>query len=255
MNPHPATNVGASAQARFETRAATHDAAVRRVRPRILLLAATSVVIVLGSTSVGPAAWSPFGLALAGMVVLGAVAALVVRPDHVRAWAVGAEGERRTAEVLAHLESDGYRVLHDRRIPGSRGNIDHVVIAPAGVFVVAVSLMGVLSGVYVVETKSWSGAVRLRDGAIRVAGRRSAVVEQVQREADAVAVALPGTQVTPIVCVHRADLPLRQLEVEGVRVVGPKGLLSRLREGPIRLGLADIDRLTAQLDDRLPRAA
>ncbi len=241
MNPHPATNVGASAQARFETRAATHDAAVRRVRPRILLLAATSVVIVLGSTSVGPAAWSPFGLALAGMVVLGAVAALVVRPDHVRAWAVGAEGERRTAEVLAHLESDGYRVLHDRRIPGSRGNIDHVVVGP--------------TGVYVVETKSWSGAVRLRDGAIRVAGRRSAVVEQVQREADAVAVALPGTQVTPIVCVHRADLPLRQLEVEGVRVVGPKGLLSRLREGPIRLGLADIDRLTAQLDDRLPRAA
>ena len=241
MNPHPATNVGASAQARFETRAATHDAAVRRVRPRILLLAATSVVIVLGSTSVGPAAWSPFGLALAGMVVLGAVAALVVRPDHVRAWAVGAEGERRPAEVLAHLESDGYRVLHDRRIPGSRGNIDHVVVGP--------------TGVYVVETKSWSGAVRLRDGAIRVAGRRSAVVEQVQREADAVAVALPGTQVTPIVCVHRADLPLRQLEVEGVRVVGPKGLLSRLREGPIRLGLADIDRLTAQLDDRLPRAA
>ena len=241
MNPHPATNVGASAQARFETRAATHDAAVRRVRPRILLLAATSVVIVLGLTSVGPAAWSPFGLALAGMVVLGAVAALVVRPDHVRAWAVGAEGERRTAEVLAHLESDGYRVLHDRRIPGSRGNIDHVVVGP--------------TGVYVVETKSWSGAVRLRDGAIRVAGRRSAVVEQVQREADAVAVALPGTQVTPIVCVHRADLPLRQLEVEGVRVVGPKGLLSRLREGPIRLGLADIDRLTAQLDDRLPRAA
>ena len=241
MNPHPTPNAGTSAQARFELHAATHDAAVRRMRPRILLLAATSVVIVLGLTSVGPAVWSPFGLALVGVIVLGTVAVLVIRPDHVRAWAVGAEGERRTAEVLARLESDGYRVLHDRRIPGSRANIDHVVVGP--------------TGVYVVETKSWSGAVRLRGGAIRIAGRRSAVIDQVQREADAVAVAVPGTQVTPIVCVHRADLPLRALEVDGVRVVGPKGLLSRLREGPVRLALADIDRLTAQLDARLPRAA
>ena len=27
-------------------------------------------------------------------------------------------------------------VLHDRRIPGSRANIDHLVISPAGVFVI-----------------------------------------------------------------------------------------------------------------------
>jgi len=241
VNPHPTVTAGASAQARFETRSANHDAKVRRRRPHILLLAATSVGAGLALTSFGSAAWTLFGLAVAGAAVLGAITALVVRPDHVRAWAVGADGERRTAEVLSRLESDGYRVLHDRRIPGSRANIDHIVVGP--------------TGVYVVETKSWSGAVRVRNGVIRVAGRRSAVIDQVRWEADAVAVTVPGTQVTPIVCVHRADLPLRRLEVDGVRVVGPKALLARLREGPVRLDLADVERLTAQLDARLPRAA
>jgi len=241
VTPHPTVTAGASAQARFETRSAHHDAKVRRMRPYVLLLAATSVGAGLALTSFGSMPWTLFGLAVAAAAVLGALTALVVRPDHVRAWAVGAEGERRTAEALARLEADGYRVLHDRCIPGSLANIDHVVVGP--------------TGVYVVETKSWSGAVRVRNGVIRVAGRRSAVMEQVRREADAVAVAVPGTQVTPIVCVHRADLPLRRLEVDGVRVVGPKALLARLREGPVRLDLADVERLTAQLDARLPRAA
>ena len=239
VTPHPAATAGASAQAQFERRAASHEDKVRRKRTRILARAVAGVAVGLLMMLVAPAWWL-FGVALATTVILGAVVALFVRPDHVRAWAIGAEGERQTAAVLARLEADGYRVLHDRRIPGSRANIDHIVVGPTGVFVV--------------ETKSWSGAVRVKDGTIRVAGRRSAVIDQVAREADAVAVALPGTQVTPIVCVHRADLPLHPLEVDGVRVVGPKGLLSRLREGPVRLGLADIDRLAAQLDTRLSRA-
>lgn len=28
------------------------------------------------------------------------------------------------------------RLLHDRRIPGTRANIDHIAIAPAGIFVI-----------------------------------------------------------------------------------------------------------------------
>lgn len=45
------------------------------------------------------------------------------------AWKVGAEGERRVAEVLA--EAQGVEVLHDRRIPGSKANIDHIAIGPS----------------------------------------------------------------------------------------------------------------------------
>lgn len=44
---------------------------------------------------------------------------------------------------------DGIRVLHDRRVPGTRGNIDHLVVAPAGIFVV--------------DAKRYDGLIRVRD--------------------------------------------------------------------------------------------
>ena len=50
------------------------------------------------------------------------------------AWKVGAEGEVRVAEVLA--SASGIEVLHDRLVPGSRANIDHIAVGPSGVFVI-----------------------------------------------------------------------------------------------------------------------
>jgi hypothetical protein len=56
----------------------------------------------------------------------------------------GAVGEARTAALLAPLQAAGWRVLHDRRIPGAdRANADHIVISPA-------------ARVYVVDSKLWS---------------------------------------------------------------------------------------------------
>lgn len=50
------------------------------------------------------------------------------------AWGVGAEGERT---VAARLEGvPGITVLHDRHIPRSRANIDHIAVGPSGVFVI-----------------------------------------------------------------------------------------------------------------------
>jgi hypothetical protein len=61
----------------------------------------------------------------------------------------GADGEQRTAEVLARLGRD-WVVFHDLRWPGRyRANIDHVVIGP--------------TGVYVIDSKNWSGDVRVTD--------------------------------------------------------------------------------------------
>lgn len=51
-----------------------------------------------------------------------------------KAWATGAAGEERVAEVLAGVL--GIEVLHDLRVPGSKANIDHIVVGPAGVFVI-----------------------------------------------------------------------------------------------------------------------
>src|SRR5258708_5318836 len=59
--------------------------------------------------------------------------ALTEAPRHETSWATGAQGERRIASLLDKLAEDGcVRVVHDRRIPGSSANIDHVAVAPSG---------------------------------------------------------------------------------------------------------------------------
>jgi hypothetical protein len=52
------------------------------------------------------------------------------------AWRRGAHGEQRTATLLRRLEPHGWVVLHDLAVPGSRANLDHLVIGPGGVFVI-----------------------------------------------------------------------------------------------------------------------
>ena len=63
-----------------------------------------------------------------------------------RSFASGAYGEEKLARALAKVP--GIEVLHDRRIPGSWGNIDHIVVAPAGLFVI--------------DTKRYQGRVQLK---------------------------------------------------------------------------------------------
>lgn len=46
----------------------------------------------------------------------------------------GARGEEKVGAALGSLETSGYRVLHD--IDTGKGNIDHVVVGPTGVFVI-----------------------------------------------------------------------------------------------------------------------
>ena len=53
-----------------------------------------------------------------------------------RSWKKGALGEEALGARLNELASERLVVLHDRRIPGSRVNIDHIVVAPGGVFVI-----------------------------------------------------------------------------------------------------------------------
>jgi len=75
------------------------------------------------------------------------ILAIVPQPQTTEAWALGAAGERRLAETFAEVAD--VIVLNDRRVPETRGNIDHLVIGPAGVFVV--------------DTKEHRGALRIVD--------------------------------------------------------------------------------------------
>jgi hypothetical protein len=117
------------------------------------------------------------------------VTALTPRPrigpesQSTAAWKTGAEGERRIAEVLAGV--DAIEVLHDRLIPRSKANIDHIAVGPPGVFVI--------------DAKKYTGTIETRDvgGLFRTDERlyvnrrdRTKLVDGVERQIAAVQGAL-----------------------------------------------------------------
>jgi len=66
--------------------------------------------------------------------------------DH-HAWNQGAEGEEIVGGILEGLLAGGWQVIHD--VSFGRGNIDHIVVGPGGI--------------YTVETKSRRSAVLVDD--------------------------------------------------------------------------------------------
>ena len=118
----------------------------RRVLPRlaVVLLPVTLGTLALSVLASGVLAWMGavwFGVAL-GFWFYAADAA----PPHIQRWAAGAEGERRTGRALRRLERLGWHAVHDLdRAAG--GNVDHLVIGPAGVFVL--------------DSKAWGRLVRV----------------------------------------------------------------------------------------------
>jgi hypothetical protein len=233
---------GGSAQAEYERRAARHAEDLRQRRPRILAFGAAMAIVALVVAVVTSPLYGAVGLMLDLVLVM---SALFTTPNSVTAWQIGADGEVRTGRLLESLEADGFRVLHDRKIPGARtANIDHIVIGPPGI--------------YVIETKSYSGSLQIRGGEVFVAGRRkNGWIDEVNREAEAVRraladeVAAHGWTVTGIICLHRADLPWFRSEVRGVRIVSGKDLVKRLRKADPVLSPADVDRLADLVAARL----
>ncbi len=139
------------------------------------------------------------------------------------AWKVGAEGERRVAEVLA--ETSGIEVLHDRLVPGTRANIDHIVVGPSGVFVIdAKKYTGKL------EVKNVGGVFR-PDERLYVNGRdRTKVVEGVLGQIDVVRTALgeafADVEIRGVLCFVGCEWgwPMRMKHINGVTALWPKAL-------------------------------
>lgn len=132
---------------------------------------------------------------MAAMILFIGAAKAVVEPNHICARGIGAKGEEITAAELAKLPAP-HVALHDLRIPGTRSNIDHVVIGPGGVFVV--------------ETKRMQGKLRVRHDIVYIGGRRTGMVEEVVRETQAVQGALDdhglgNVRVQPLLYLQKVD--------------------------------------------------
>lgn len=209
-----------------------------RARARVLLRIPVAVVV-------GVAVWEAARVAVPPMAAplgAGAFAFLVVRArsrEDYTTWAAGAEGEQRTAGELGRLPR-GFEVLHDRRVPGTSANIDHLVVGPTGVFCV--------------ETKRMRGRARVRRGSLRVDGaKRNGPIEQALWQAEAVEEAV-GVPAQPVLCIRDAHFRRRPRMASGVWVVRPARLRRLLRRGRAVLDPIDVHRLAARAGARLPPA-
>ncbi|MFC5379312.1 nuclease-related domain-containing protein [Aquipuribacter nitratireducens] len=155
-----------------------------------------------------------------------------------QAWQAGADGEQRVGALLDAL-GPGWQVLHDVHWPGrQKANLDHVVVGP--------------TGVWVVDTKNWSGAVSLRDGVLRCGGyRKGREADAVMDAAAALAATLPPHQrgaVRGLLCLAGSGADLDVAAVGGgTLVVGAASLVELVTSGPPVLGPQQLDEVADTL--------
>jgi hypothetical protein len=160
-------------------------------------------------------------------------------PQSTRAWAKGGRGEQKLGRFLETLDDDEtIIVLHDRRIPGSRANIDHVAVTA--------------NGVHVIDAKNYAGKVQKLDRGgwfssdlrLYVGGRDctklvTAMGKQVAAAREALGEAMIAEfelEVTPVVCFVEAEWTFfaKPIRLGGVWVEWPKSLGARLAApGPL----------------------
>ncbi len=180
----------------------------------------------------------------------GVVKFLTDDPQSTLAWKKGSIGEAKLAASLEQSLGDRAIVLSDRRVPKTRGNIDHVVVAT--------------SGVWVVDAKNYTGLVRQRDvgGLFRVdnrlyVGRRDCtkLVNGLRWQVDAVRKALGGrdTPVSSALCFTDAEWGLfaKPFTLKDVYISGPNALARRISEASLLTKEQILD-CSLQLSTNLP---
>ena len=207
---------GASARQEYERRRASRERRIRRQHPRI------------------------GGLLLA----------LREAPLHETVWARGAEGEERVGRRLAELCEEHVLLLHDRRIPGKRANIDHLAIARGGVWVIDSKRR---RGPVVIE-RPLAGEPKLKIGGRDCSLLVDGLAWQTELVTRALADSAPDVPVHGALCFVDADLPLlRKLTFRGYPLLYPKTLAKRLN-APGDLSPARAQAVADALAAAFPRA-
>ncbi|MEU6331480.1 nuclease-related domain-containing protein [Streptomyces sp. NPDC047049] len=179
----------------------------------------------VASLAIGFLITQALGLA-AGMAAEAAALGIGLRQilvGRTNSWSTGAAGERRTGRILAPLTwLHRYVVLHDRAIPRSRANLDHLIIGRAGLLYV--------------DSKNWTSInsrVRLAPDGQLWYGRfaQGRAVATVRWEADQ-AQRILGWPVRAVIAVHGAHVPGGCIQLDGVTVVQARNLRRYIRTLP-----------------------
>lgn len=160
------------------------------------------------------------------------------------AWERGANGEVKVNTLLGQLAGDGYHVLADRRFPDSNGNLDHIAIGPAGVFVV--------------DAKAWKGEITISGNVLRQNGRsRARHLEGVREQAAELGDLLsdngvePRPHVRPVMCFVDSGLEAQQY-ADRVHLVPSGDLVSFVRRFERRHDQRQVDEILTMLVAALP---
>ena len=165
---------------------------------------------------------SEIGLLVSIFVISRYVLPVVERHDR------GATGEEQVGGLLDELADGEWRVMHDVTL--GHGNVDHILVGPAGVFTV--------------ETKSHPGPVYVR----RVHGRTLSQAQAQRRAIEEVT----GVSVEPLLVFSRAWVDRPMARRKGVRVIPARMLRGYLGRGrPPRLSAEDIERVNGMLEAAL----
>jgi hypothetical protein len=173
-------------------------------------------------------------------------------PQREAAFRSGELGELAVGAMLDKRAAKGSLIaLHDRRMPGGRGNIDHVAVCPSGVFVI--------------DAKQYSGKVRVADLGFRgvklmIAERdRTKLIDALERQMSVVGDALAAhghgdVPVRGVLCFTTGELPrFKTLEIRRQLLLTRRGLGRRLdADGP--LTSFSIEEVAQALAAALPRA-
>jgi hypothetical protein len=161
-------------------------------------------------------------------------------------FSAGADGEEALAESLAPLTAKGWLPLSDRQLPGG-GNVDQLMIGPAGVAVV--------------DAKNWSYAVTVRNGTIYTGKfSRTKALDSLTRQVELVRAALTHLEfVVPmrgfLALVGDQDKDRIEERVRDIRLLGLERLCSTLQRAPVRLDGAQIEQLFRVMSEAFPPAA
>jgi hypothetical protein len=180
----------------------------------------------------------------------GVVKFLTDDPQSTTAWRKGSVGERKLAASLEQSLGDRAILLNDRQVPRTKGNIDHLVVAG--------------SGVWVVDAKNYTGLVQQRDiggffkvdNRLYVGGRdRTKVIVGLGWQVRAVTKALAGQDVpvSSAVCFTDAEWGwfAKPFMIREVFVSGPNALARRISETSV-LSVERIQEIAIHLSGALP---
>lgn len=147
----------------------------------------------------------------------------------------GAAGEEAVARTLSFLPA-GHTVFNDLQLDPSGPSFDHIVVAPAGIFVI--------------ETKNWSGTITVENGRVFRNGQTPSrpPLKQVKEEAAALLTHLtdagcPDVPILPVLCFADSAPEDAPVNIGGVRICSAAelpGLFENTLETPLPAGTLNI---------------